>query len=142
MAAHHTATWGPVYLRNQRIGEQHSPSSSFGVGGASRLAGPSSASADVFLNEIYFDSPSTDKPNEYIELRGTAGMSLANHYLVILENELGAAGQIDNVFNLGSRSLGANGFLLLRMKSAQHTGIAAGTTDLINTGTGSGRLAG
>jgi hypothetical protein len=81
------------------------------------------ANAELFINELHFDPGSSgqllDTRDEYIELRGTPGMSLANHYLLFVENEdnelhTDATGNIENIFNLGNLTLGSNGFLLLR----------------------------
>ena len=107
------------------------------------LASP--AAAQFYINEIYFNpgGGALDSRDEYIELRGTAGASLDNIYLVILENELpGAsttnrAGTIENIFDLNTRSMGTNGFLTLREKGSLYT-VAPGTTDLVNTGSGAG----
>jgi hypothetical protein len=92
------------------------------------------AQAQLRISELYFDSPGGDFGNEYIELRGAPGLSLDNHYLVILENEIGSAGNIDNVFDLGGQTMGTNGFLLFRMRNAEHSGIAPGTRNLTNGG--------
>jgi PEP-CTERM motif len=103
------------------------------------------ASGAAYINEIYFDPPHSggDVNQEYIELRGTPGMSLDNHYLLLLENENssldnGSAGEIEFMVDLTGRSFGSNGFLTLRQKGSPYTHIAPGTTDLINTGTGVG----
>ena len=107
------------------------------------------AAGQAYINEIYFDPPSSpDNPLEYIELRGTPGMSLANHYLIFLENEDtykhdGATGQVEMIFDLGhaqgggAASFGTNGFLTLRDKFSPY-GVAPGTTDLVNAGSGAG----
>jgi len=103
-----------------------------------------STSAEVLINEIFFDPPDTagDFRSEYIELRGTSGQSLANHYLILLENETGLTGpeagtqqgRIDNIFDLTTTSLGSNGFLTIRQAGNFFNAPAAGTTDLVNTG--------
>lgn len=105
------------------------------------------ANATIYINEIYFDPPDTsgDLRGEYIELRGTPSMSLANHYLIFLENETGLVGadagtrqgRIDAMFDLTAFSIGTNGFLTIRQAGNlydNHEGVAAGTTDLVNTG--------
>ena len=104
-----------------------------------------SARAELYINEIYFDPPhsSGDVNQEYIELRGTPNMSLDNHYLILLENENtslddGTAGQVEFIVDLNGRAMGSNGFLTLRQKGSPYTHIAAGTTSLINTGSGVG----
>ena len=54
------------------------------------------APGQVLINEIYFDPPgSLDSYDEYIELRGAPNTSLANCYLIFLENE-------NNQYNTGS----------------------------------------
>jgi hypothetical protein len=103
------------------------------------------AVAQIYINEIFFNpgGQANDIRDEYIELRGPANMSLANHYLIFLENELdsagiGNAGIIENIFDLGAYSLGSNGFLTIRQKNSRYPHIAPGTTDLVNTGSGQG----
>ncbi len=102
----------------------------------------SSAWAELYINEIFLDPPSGgDTTQEYIELRGTPGMSLANHYLIFVENEdnsihTGAPGEIDLIFDLGSRSIGSTGFLSLRQNGSPYTNVPAQPWNLINTGPG------
>ncbi|MEM8945129.1 MAG: hypothetical protein AAGD11_08095, partial [Planctomycetota bacterium] len=103
---------------------------------------------EIYINEIYLDPPgsSGDLLFEYIELRGTQSTSLEDHYLIFLENETGldgeSQGKIDAIvdFNVASSgsiaSLGTNGFLTIRQASNFYSAPAAGTTDLVNTGTG------
>lgn len=95
------------------------------------------------ISEIFFDSPGSDVPNEYVEIRGTPGFDLTNHYLVILEAEGqagsdGFSGNIDAIFDLSGRSIGTNGFLVFRHFNAQHTGIGPGTADYRNTAVSAG----
>ncbi len=105
----------------------------------------------ALINEIYFDPPSSgDNSHEYIELRGTPGMALDNYYLIILESEGGILstldqGSIDLIFDLNGRSFGSNGFLTLRQKAITNAtaeygsyAVAAGTTDIVNSGSGAG----
>lgn len=103
------------------------------------------AHGQMYINEIYFDPPgSFDSTSEYIELRGAPSASLANYYLILLENEnkadnSGDPGHIDHIFNLGNYSLGTNGFLTMRQKNTPYTGAlapATGATNLVNTSTG------
>lgn len=109
------------------------------------------AAAQLLINEIYFDpgGNGVEARDEFIELRGPAGFSLANHFLLFIENEdnstrTGGAGQIDNIFDLGAASLGSNGFLTLRSGGDQMGSggslysVAPGTTDLVNSGSGPG----
>lgn len=97
------------------------------------------AEAQLFINEIFFDPPGGgDSINEYIELRGTPGASLADHYLVFLEGESSGQGLVDNLFNLGSFSLGPNGFLTLRQSGSQYTSeqINDASANFANSGPG------
>src|SRR5262249_8500531 len=94
------------------------------MGIATILVGERTAVGQFYINEIYFDPPhSPDNPNEYIELRGTPGASMSNYYLILVENEdnathTGSTGQIETIFDLGSYSMGSNGFMTLRDKSS------------------------
>jgi hypothetical protein len=102
-----------------------------------------SARAELYINEVFFNpgGGGSDLLDEYIELRGTPSMSLENHYLIFVENErlqdgTGRAGEIDNVFNLGSFSIGSNGFLTIRQKDNRYSAARPGTADLVNTSNG------
>ena len=100
------------------------------------------ATAEIYINEIFFDpgGAGQDNRDEYIELRGTAGMSLSNHYLIFVEQEdneahTGGAGRIENIFDLGALpapALGANGFLLLRQDGNLYDddGVALGANSI------------
>jgi hypothetical protein len=73
-------------------------------------------------------------PWEYIELRGTPGMSLANHYVVAFEAEFtvgGTAGQADFVSDLTGFSMGSNGLLIVKATSGGFT-VPAQTTIVTN----------
>ncbi len=93
--------------------------------------------AELFINEIYFDPPGgLDSTAEYLEFRGTPGMSLANHYLIFLESETSQSantGEIDNLYDLGNFTIGSNGFLVLRQKNSPHT-VVPGANDFVNQG--------
>jgi len=112
-----------------------------------------SAKAEFYINEIFWDAggnseganhrAGNDERDEYVELRGTPEASLANHYLIFLENEddtsqAGNAGKIDGFFDLGSFSTGENGYLMLRQKGNLYDGlygVAPGTGGGANAGT-------
>ncbi len=118
------------------------------------------AQAEIYINEIFLDpgGAGQDDRDEYIELRGTPGMSLANHYLIFIEAEdnrfdTGGAGLIENIFSFGDDPLtsaveepftlgtddgNGNGFLTIRQKGSLYTAPPTGVTDLINTGSGVG----
>ena len=97
------------------------------------------AFAELYINEIFFDpgGAGQDNRDEYIELRGTPDMSLADHYLIFVEHEdneahTGGAGLVENIFDLSSFSLGPNGFLLLRQDGNLYddNSVAPGTTNI------------
>jgi hypothetical protein len=109
----------------------------------------------VVINEIFNDPGGSgdDDRDEYIELRGTPGMTLENMYLIIVENEdnainTGNAGIVENIFTLGDDpnspafetpfAIGSNGFLTMRQKNTLYAAPPLGTTDLINSGAGNG----
>lgn len=119
------------------------------------LVSSPSAVAEIYINEIFFDpgGAGSDTRDEYIELRGTPSMSLANYYLILVENEdnlahTGGAGEIENIFTLGDDpntptgeipyQVGSNGFLTLRQKGSLYDAPPLGTTDLVNAGTDAG----
>ncbi len=83
----------------------------------------------LYINEVFFDSPGGDRPNEYVELRGPANFSLNNYYLIVLENETttGAGGDIDNIFDLSGRSIGANGFAVWAQNGSSHPTVGGRT---------------
>jgi hypothetical protein len=105
----------------------------------------------AYINEVYFDPPGSggDSNFEYIELRTdnpNGNYSLANHYLLVVENEGPALGnnpgEVEMIFDLGTLSFGTNGFLTLRQKNTlpavgTYT-IAPNTGDYANTGSGNG----
>lgn len=91
----------------------------------------------AYINEIYFDPPGSggDLVFEYIELRGAPSASLADHYLIQVENEGADPGGIDMIFDLGNYSFGSNGFLTLRQNNPtpnQFT-VDPNSTNIVNT---------
>src|SRR5262245_42779714 len=106
------------------------------------------APAQLYINEIFFNPPNPplgeDSTREYIEIRGTPNMSLANYYLIFLDSDInhgqfpGSAGVIEHIFNLGSSTdcpsctLGSNGYLTIRQKNGNYPVAASGSTNLIN----------
>jgi hypothetical protein len=112
---------------------------------AAAMASPALAD-DLYINEIFLNPPNparADESHQYIELRGLPCASLSNTFLVFIEAEETTAGQIENVFDLGQYTLGANGFLTIRQKVHQFPPYAEYSvnpkaTNLRNTGTGVG----
>lgn len=100
-----------------------------------------SANAAVYINEVVPNAPGGDTGNEYFELRGTPNMSLAGYFLLSLEGEGGAGrGDINQLFDLGAFSLGANGYLFARQASSQFTATDPGAAVMANiVGTGWGQ---
>ncbi len=113
------------------------------------------ANGEFYINELLSDPGGSgdDARDAYVELRGTAGASLENMYLLIVEAEdqpshAGTAGVIENMFCLGDDPLtpavevpytmGTNGFLTIRQNGNTYPTPAAGTTDLVNSGGGPG----
>ena len=93
------------------------------------LVNLSSANAQIYINEIFFNPPSSDAPNEYIELRGTPGLTVgAGNYLLFLEGDATAStvagarpGDIHGLFDLSSKTFGSNGYMVLRQNSSPYT---------------------
>ncbi|MBC7773275.1 MAG: hypothetical protein H7210_12320 [Pyrinomonadaceae bacterium] len=77
-------------------------------------AGTSSVHAQAFLSEIFINPPGTDNGFEALELTGTPGQSLSGWYILMIDGDSSNAGSVDQVINLSSQSIGANGLLLLR----------------------------
>ena len=101
-----------------------------------------SANAQVFINEILANPIGSDSSGtiglEYFELRGTPGLSLAGYYLLSLEGQIGssgtAKGDINQYFDLGSFSLGANGYLIALQNMSPYSPTVAGATVMQNSG--------
>jgi hypothetical protein len=111
------------------------------------LAGVGAANAQVYINEFLANPIGADGGNEYFELRGSPGFSLAGHYLLSLEGQIGGsgtnAGDINQFFDLGTFSLGANGYLFGRQAGSPYLSVEAGATLLANsTGAGWGQANG
>ena len=67
----------------------------------------------LYLNEVLRNPPGSDTGNEYIELRGTPGGTIAaGTYIVVLEGDSGP-GLIDHIFDLSNVTIGSNGYLVL-----------------------------
>lgn len=98
---------------------------------------------NIYLNEINFNPPGTDAPNEYIELRGTPSSVIpAGTYFVAIEGD-GAdnPGDVQTIINLSGLTFGSNGFLVILQAGNTYT-TAAGATVITGTTTGFGGLPG
>lgn len=79
---------------------------------AAVAAGMSAAAvADVSINELRIDQPGTDN-DEYFELRGTPGESLAGLTYIVLGDGAGASGVIEAIVDLSTGSIPADGYFL------------------------------
>lgn len=96
--------------------------------------GVCAANAQVYISEVLANPPGADGGNEYFELRGTPNFSLAGHYLLSLEGQgTTGRGDINQFFDLGAFSLGANGYLFGRQAGSPYTTVNAGATLLANS---------
>lgn len=79
--------------------------------------------AAVRISEVVVNPPDTDGPYEWIELRGNANESLANMYLIVIDGDGANRGVVDFVVDLdgtGTRTLGANGLLIIKASVGGH----------------------
>jgi hypothetical protein len=98
----------------------------------------SAANAQVWINEILANPNGNDSTastgNEHFELRGTPNMSLSGYYMLSIEGGgTTGRGDINQFFNLGAFSLGANGYLFARQNFSAYTATAPGATVIQNT---------
>lgn len=101
------------------------------------------------ISEIFFNPPSTDAPNEYVELFGAPNTTIGSGtYLLFVEGDNPTTpsttpgvrpGDIGGIFDLGGRTFGSNGYLVLRQFSSPYT-VNASATTLTATSTGWGGL--
>src|SRR5213593_4779663 len=101
--------------------------------------GSGTARGQLVINELLFNPPGSDAPNEYIELRGVPNLIIpAGTYLISVDGDTNHnPGAIKNVFDLSGRVVGGNGFLVLLQKNslyAPNTNAAI----LLNTNSGPG----
>ncbi len=97
------------------------------------------AHSQVWISGVLANPPGSDSSattgNECFQLRGTPNMSLAGYYLISLEGQgTTGRGDVNQFFDLGAFSLGANGHLFARENFSQFTTTAAGATVIQNTG--------
>ena len=77
----------------------------------SAIAVSTSAASAAVLNEIRVDQTGTDN-DEYFELFGTPGESLAGMHLIVIGDGTVASGVIESVTDLSAFSIGAGGFFV------------------------------
>lgn len=93
------------------------------------------AHAQVWINEVLANPNGSDTGNEYFELRGTPDLSLTGYYLLSLEGGgTTGRGDVNQFFDLGTFTIGANGYLFARQIGSPYTATAAGATVLENAG--------
>ncbi|MCX6886762.1 MAG: PEP-CTERM sorting domain-containing protein [Verrucomicrobia bacterium] len=97
------------------------------------------ANAQVWINEVLTNPNGSDSGaafgNEHFELRGTPGISLAGYYFLSIEGQgTTGRGDVNQFFDLGAFSMGANGYLFARQNFSPYTTTAPGATVIANTG--------
>jgi hypothetical protein len=101
------------------------------------LAAGITQAQQVWINEVLTNPNGSDSTattgNEHFELRGTPNLSLAGYYLLSLEGQGASAGDVNQFFDLGTFSLGANGYLFARQNFSLYTPTAPGATVIQNT---------
>lgn len=105
---------------------------------ATGIAFATQIQGQVWINEMLANPPGSDSTAgvglEYFELRGTPGLSLAGYYLLSLEGQgTTGKGDVNQLFDLGSFSLGANGFLFARQLGSPYTSVNGGATLAANS---------
>jgi len=101
--------------------------------------GRTSALRAVVINEVLFNPPGTDIPNEYIELRGSPHALLpVGTFLVVVEGDTnGKPRHGPECVRPGKPASRGNGFLLLLQKTNSYS-TTPGAAVLVNTGNGEG----
>ena len=100
-------------------------------------------SDSLFINEILFNPPGADAPNEYLEFRGAPSATIpAGTYLVAIEGDSADnLGDVQTIINLSGLTFGTNGFLVLLQNTNTYTTVV-GATVLTSTTAGFGGLPG
>jgi hypothetical protein len=104
-------------------------------------AGQGVVAQSVVINEILFNPPNVDTPNEYIELRGLPSYVLPpGTFFVAVDGDFSAdtnPGVIQDVFDLSGLKLGTNGHLVLLQKGNIYA-VNPNATVVVNSGSGPG----
>jgi hypothetical protein len=76
--------------------------------------------ANLWISEVLFEPPTDPQTtNEYVELRGTPNYLIpTNTYFVAIDGDADDIGKIRNVFPIGGKRIGNNGFLVLLQKAS------------------------
>ena len=90
-----------------------------GGAGTVDASGPPTA-GDPVLNEVLLNASGEDGPYEYIELKGVPGAGVGGFAIVYIDGDSSQVGVAKRVFSLGSVSLGASGFLVLKAPTGGH----------------------
>jgi hypothetical protein len=98
----------------------------------------SAANAQVWINEVLTNPNGSDSTatagNEHFELRGAPNMSLSGYYLISLEGGgTTGRGDVNQFFDLGAFSIGANGYLFARQNFTPFLTTAPGAAVIQNT---------
>ncbi len=82
----------------------------------------------LLLNEFSVNTPATDNPFEYMEVKDSPSATIpAGTYLVDFEGDGTGAGIADMVVNLSGMTVGTNGLLMVKSPTGGHTPPAATT---------------
>jgi len=73
-----------------------------------------------YINEVLYQAPGDDAGQEYIELRGEAGMTVPSGTYLVGVNGEDASGLVEFVYDLGGLTYGDNGYLVLVQKDSAH----------------------
>ena len=99
------------------------------------------AQSPVVINEVLFNPPGTDTPNEYIELRGLPSYVMPEGtFFVAVDGDFSTdsdPGSIENVFDLSGRKFSTNGFMVLLQKGNIYS-VNPSAGALVNSGSGPG----
>jgi hypothetical protein len=95
---------------------------------------------ELLINELFFNPPGGDSPNDFIELRAPIGGAVTlpqGTYLVSVDGTAGDDGHIQDVFDLSGKQTGSNGFLVLLDKNSPYP-VDSQANVLMNSGSGAG----
>lgn len=85
----------------------------------------------LLLNEFKANIPEDKHALQYIELRGQAGETLTNTWLLVIDGDDGSAGHVDYARNLDGVIVGSNGLIIIK-NADEYTDVVPSTTTLID----------